>query len=58
MALPMDVVPSRNVTVPAGTVVFPTGPATVAVKVTDAPVSSVVVDAVSAVLRALNVKLT
>lgn len=37
VAAAKDVVPSRKVTDPVGTVVFPVGPATVAVKVTDWP---------------------
>jgi hypothetical protein len=35
--VPNDVVPSRNETLPVGTVMFPLGPVTVAVNVTDCP---------------------
>ncbi len=43
-----------KVTVPVGTVVFPEGPDTVAVKVTFAPTVMVAADALSAVVLAAN----
>jgi len=48
--VPMDAAPSRNVTVPVGTAELPGGPATVAIKVTDAPVAMLLADALSAVV--------
>ena len=50
--VPSGVVPSMKVTVPVGTVVFPEGPETVAVKVTLAPAVMVAADALSAVVLA------
>ena len=50
--VPSVVVPSMKVTVPVGTVVFPAGPDTVAVKVTFAPTVMVEGDAASAVVLA------
>ena len=52
--VPRVVVPSMKVTVPVGTVVFPEGPDTVAVKVTFAPTVMVAGDAASAVVLAAS----
>jgi hypothetical protein len=52
--VPSVVVASLKVTVPVGTVVFPEGPDTVAVKVTFAPAVMVAVDALSAVVVVAN----
>jgi hypothetical protein len=49
--VPRDVVPSRNVTVPVGTVVSPLGPTTVAVRVTLCPAVTEVGEAASAVVE-------
>ena len=48
------VVPSRKLTDPEGTVVLPAGPATVAVKVTDAPLAEGFADEVNAVVVAAS----
>ena len=52
--VPSVVAPSMKVTVPVGTVVFPEGPETVAVKVTLAPTVMVEGDAESAVVLAAS----
>jgi hypothetical protein len=48
--VPNEVAPSRNATLPVGTVVFPLGPVTAAVNVTDCPAADGFCDDVTVVV--------